>query len=127
MMTLTSLLQGTVEENIPEQQVTPVVLFRAEIMQEGSSRLLQHLEHFHQVDDVYDGGFSGSVVLTGTTEEVNAGQTTLESQDSLVVYTPTSLDLPAGPYFPHGPNIHRPGDYTQTIWMHSFLAFWRKM
>ncbi|KAF9252091.1 hypothetical protein DTO006G1_2838 [Penicillium roqueforti] len=98
---------GTILENIHVQETKAVVLLEAKIVQENTERLMQQLNLFEQVDDVYNREFSRSIVLTGTPEELNQGKSTLVSQKFSTVYTSSALDLPAGPYFLHGSNIHQ--------------------
>ncbi|KAJ6006803.1 hypothetical protein N7451_004747 [Penicillium sp. IBT 35674x] len=98
---------GTILENIQFQEITPVVLLEAKIVQESTEKLVPQLNLFQRVDDVYKEEFSNSVVLTGSPEELTIGQSTLVAQNFSAVYTSSALDLPPGPYFLHGSNIHQ--------------------
>ncbi|KAJ5160568.1 uncharacterized protein N7482_007572 [Penicillium canariense] len=98
---------GTVFEAIPIQEITPVVLVDAKGVQESIEKLWQQLDLFHQADDIYSEEFAQSVVLTGSPEELDHGRSNLQSQNLSSVYTTSGVDLPPGPYFLHGPNIHQ--------------------
>lgn len=73
----------------------------------NSENILQQFSHFHEVDDVYNEEFSKSTVLTGTPEDLDIGMSTLKSFNFTAVYTSTAIQLPPGPYFLHGSNIHQ--------------------
>lgn len=60
-----------------------------------------------QVDDVYSPEFAHNVVLTGSPEELDHEWSTLISWNFSAVYTSDATDLPAGPYFLHGSEIHQ--------------------
>lgn len=69
--------------------------------------LLKQFDIFKEVDDVYNDDFSKTILLTGTPEELNLGKSTLASQNVTTVYTSTDVELPPGPYFLYGTEIHQ--------------------
>ncbi|KAL4936545.1 amidase signature domain-containing protein [Aspergillus oleicola] len=45
--------------------------------------------------------------MTGSPEELDHDKPALLSHNMTAIYTSTAIDLPPGPYFLHGPNIHQ--------------------
>ncbi|KAJ5738239.1 hypothetical protein N7493_001394 [Penicillium malachiteum] len=92
---------GTILEESQLQGIRPVVLLRAEVAEESSpDGILQQLNIFHEVDDVYNPEFSKTIVLTGTLEDISLGNSTLASQNFTSVYTSNAVELPPGPFNP---------------------------
>ncbi|KAJ5950095.1 hypothetical protein N7454_001679 [Penicillium verhagenii] len=98
---------GTVLEEVQLQEIKPIVLLEAKIAHESTEKILEKLNLFHQVDDVYSPEFSHTIVLIGGIDELEFGKSSLVSQNISIVYTSTAFDLPPGPYFLHGANIHQ--------------------
>lgn len=83
------------------------MLLEAKTVQEFPEKITHQLDLFQQADDVYSPEFAHSVVITGSLEELDHGRSTLLSQHFSTVYTSDALNLPPGPYFLHGTNIHQ--------------------
>ncbi|KAJ5726505.1 uncharacterized protein N7483_007862 [Penicillium malachiteum] len=100
---------GNILEEIQLQGIRPDVLLKAEVTREYSSaeRIRQQFNIFHKVDDVYNEEFSKTIVLTGTWENLSLVKSSLESQNFTSVYTSTAVELPSGPYFLYGSNLHQ--------------------
>lgn len=69
--------------------------------------LLKQFDLFKAFDDVYNEEFSNTILLTGTPEELDLGKSTLASHHVTTVYTSTTVELPSGPYFLYGTEIHQ--------------------
>lgn len=99
-------MQGTVIGQASSFDTHPVVLLHHG--DTSTNSILSQLRAFERADDVYSSGFSKQLVLAASETTIEASKAFLANlKDFDQVFPSLSEELPAGPYFLCGQNLHQ--------------------
>lgn len=118
-MTLLNYRQGSVQETVRADQILPVLVLSERELESGPEKLWDILQYYVNSDDVCIDDFTGILVLappSGSDSDRVPGDMPVSDLGQFssiyhLVNETMSLeqghDLPSGPYFLSGPNLHQ--------------------
>ncbi|KAI1109788.1 putative amidase [Nemania sp. NC0429] len=108
-----TVASGSLIEDLASAEIKPMLLLQDETIRSFQGDILQYLKHIDGLCDVYNEGFSYTLVVyhSSADSSTNSSARLNKPPRCEVVYTGQSISdnrhLPSGPYFLHGSNIHQ--------------------